>query len=191
MEKKVKSSLQYKPGFPATGNKPSPYDLKTLQKAINRDSTKVADRGMIGDFFDPGVTSGSTGPSDQYNLQINREFRDKQTGSSSEQTAKKINTMKNKKQKGGYMEPSKEVKFGGPKKKMQKGGLTQGKGKVSTSGKSRKRNPNERTPVDPRPSDEMTFLPPGTRGKKAKKVANTVRSLIGWERKCKHLRTSK
>ena len=304
--KKVKSSLQYKPGFPATGNKPSPYNLKTLQKAINRDSTKVADRGMIGDFFDPGVTSGSTGPSDQYNLQINREFRDKETGSSSEQTAKKINTMKNKKQKGGdldfrkqwsqvrnktavkgkkagpkgprtivtakgsknndkgvglfaqtttgtstftkkrrdgtvkktitnkttrtprkgrsdaktdtttktkyrkdgsvkksvtrpglnkkapgsrmasskmqmynkgdkekfqkggYMEPSKEVKFGGPTKKMQKGGLTQGKGKVSTSGKSRKRNPNERTPVDPRPSDEMTFLPPGTRGKKQK-----------------------
>ena len=303
--KKVKSSLQYKPGFPATGNKPSPYDLKTLQKAINRDSTKVADRGMIGDFFDPGVTSGSTGPSDQYNLQINREFRDKQTGSSSEQTAKKINTMKNKKQKGGsittpkklkkkptpraeelrtatssrvkyntasggkgtygsgsrdgnkrgyddayeiqmrgprsrgrklktkqkggYMEPSKEIKFGGPTKKMQKGGeygkkfdrlgkkmqtledkqidnfdnkkkfdrlgskrtkvikkrrdikakknsssamqkggLTQGKGKVSTSGKSKKRNPNAKTPVDPRPSDEMTFLPPGTRGKKQK-----------------------
>tara|TARA_R110001592_G_scaffold30624_3_gene109379 strand:- start:2721 stop:4589 length:1869 start_codon:yes stop_codon:yes gene_type:complete len=99
--KKVKSSLQYKPGFPATGNKPSPYNLKTLQKAINRDSTKVADRGMIGDFFDPGVTSGSTGPSDQYNLQINREFRDKETGSSSKQTAKKINTMKNKKQSGG------------------------------------------------------------------------------------------
>tara|TARA_R110002012_G_scaffold22284_3_gene77337 strand:+ start:802 stop:1782 length:981 start_codon:yes stop_codon:yes gene_type:complete len=163
--------------------------------------------------------------------------------------------MKYKMKKGGYMEPSKEVKFGGPKKKMQaggdrrtaaeraeddklygkgssnasvdlgyesvaqmnkyaklygnrskskawhdqnnaakkkntaakkklakikvnersnkgamfqKGGLTQGKGKVSTSGKSRKRNPNERTPVDPRPSDEMTFLPPGTRGKKQK-----------------------
>ena len=61
---KVKTSLKYKPGFPTTGDKPSPYDLKTLKKAIARDSTTVADRGMIGDFFDPGVTSKSTGPSD-------------------------------------------------------------------------------------------------------------------------------
>ena len=117
---KVKTSLKYKPGFPTTGDKPSPYDLKTLKKAIARDSTTVADRGMIGDFFDPGVTSGSTGPSDQYNLQINREYRDKVTGSDSEQTAKKINKMK--KQTGGpyTREQRKAVKKSG--KAMKKHG---------------------------------------------------------------------
>lgn len=98
---KVKSSLRYKPGFPTTGDKPSPYDLKTLNKAITRDSTTVADRGIIGDFLDPGVTSSSTGPSPQYDLQINREYRDKVTGADDEKTAKKINIMKNKKQLGG------------------------------------------------------------------------------------------
>jgi hypothetical protein len=116
----VKRSLKYKPGFPTTGDKPSPYDLKTLKKAIARDSTTVADRGMIGDFFDPGVTSGSTGPSDQYNLQINREYRDKVTGADSEQTAKKINKMK--KQTGGpyTREQRKAVKKSG--KAMKKHG---------------------------------------------------------------------
>ena len=116
----VKRSLKYKPGFPTTGDKPSPYDLKTLKKAIARDSTKVADRGMIGDFFDPGVTSGSTGPSDQYNLQINREYRDKVTGADSERTAKKINKMKQ--QTGGpyTREQRKAVKKSG--KAMKKHG---------------------------------------------------------------------
>ena len=116
----VKRSLKYKPGFPTTGDKPSPYDLKTLKKAIARDSTKVADRGMIGDFFDPGVTSGSTGPSDQYNLQINREYRDKVTGADSERTAKKINKMKQ--QTGGpyTREQRKTVKKSG--KAMKKHG---------------------------------------------------------------------
>ena len=334
---KVKTSLQYKPGYPTTYNRDSPHSKKKLDKAIARDSTSIANRGPIGDFFDDGTETSTS-----RKLQVNREYRDKVNNADSKTTAKKINKMKSKKQMGGSVAErmrnakgptppkkmtgqetkdlgkkklaagrtnrrtarnmdggaksiikkiakgqrqegralkskgrkmkrsdrrdkkeaevertrswlqtggSREVTFGAPKKMqkggdagaeerdrfpnekthpgiqsntsldlgyrsvgqmkkynklygnahqpkvwhddniaskkklaktkvnekynkgaMQRGGTVQAfpnkRAKVSTSGKSKKRNPNAKTPVDPRPSDEMTFLPPGTTKKK-------------------------
>ena len=93
---KVKTSLQYNPNYPTTQNKPSPHSKLKLDKAIARDSTSIANRGPIGDFFDDGTETSTS-----RKLQVNREYRDKVNNADSKTTAKKINTMKNKKQMGG------------------------------------------------------------------------------------------
>ena len=95
----VKPSLRYKPGYPTTQNSDSPHSKKKLDTAIARDSTSIANRGPIGDFFDDGTETSTS-----RKLQVNREYRDKVNNADSKTTAKKINTMKNKKQMGGGME---------------------------------------------------------------------------------------
>ena len=93
---KVKPSLQYNPNYPTTQNKPSPHSKLKLDKAIARDSTSIANRWPIADFFDDGTENSTS-----RKLQVNREYRDKVNNADSKTTAKKINKMKSKKQMGG------------------------------------------------------------------------------------------
>lgn len=111
---KVKNSLRYTPGYPTTQNKPSPHSKKKLDKAIARDSTSIANRWPIADFFDDGTENSTS-----RKLQVNREYRDKVNNADSKTTAKKINTMKNKKQMGGSIaERMRNAKGPTPPEKM-------------------------------------------------------------------------
>ena len=111
---KVKTSLQYNPNYPTTQNKPSPHSKLKLDKAIARDSTSIANRGPIGDFFDDGTETSTS-----RKLQVNREYRDKVNNADSKATAKKINKMKSKKQMGGSVaERMRNAKGPTPPKKM-------------------------------------------------------------------------
>jgi hypothetical protein len=111
---KVKPSLQYNPNYPTTQNKPSPHSKLKLDKAIARDSTSIANRWPIADFFDDGTENSTS-----RKLQVNREYRDKVNNADSKTTAKKINKMKNKKQMGGSIaERMRNAKGPTPPKKM-------------------------------------------------------------------------